>query len=325
MRPIRRILVALKQSRRRSSPAIQKAAALARALDAQIELFHALETPLYSDSYAMLQGIDEQRRIMTEQARGWLDALAAPLKKRGLKVSTRTAWDFPVYEAIIRRARKSRADLIVAECHEGRHAAPALLRLNDWELLRLSPVPVLLVKSAKPYSRPAILAAVDPTHAFAKPARLDEEILTIASLISAKLRGPLHVVHAFNALPAAAPAAYRDEDFTVRIEAAARKGAAKLLERTLRKRAISPSRRHLVAEHAIDGIPRIARETHSRIVVMGAISRSGLRNLFIGNTAERLIDRLSCDLLVVKPKRFKSRVSSRSRGVRIVAPAVLLP
>jgi universal stress protein E len=48
---------------------------------------------------------------------------------------------------------------------------------------------------------------------------------------------------------------------------------------------------------------------------MGAVSRSGLARLFIGNTAEQVMDALPCDLLVVKPPRFKSRVPQARRGV----------
>ena len=52
---------------------------------------------------------------------------------------------------------------------------------------------------------------------------------------------------------------------------------------------------------------------------MGAISRSGLKRLVIGDTAERILDALSCDVLVIKPAQFKSRVPARSRGVQWVA------
>ncbi len=65
-----------------------------------------------------------------------LEALAAPLRATGLKVSVAAEWDFPVHEAVVRRARQSGADLIVAERHESRHVAPWMLRYADWELLR---------------------------------------------------------------------------------------------------------------------------------------------------------------------------------------------
>jgi len=48
------------------------------------------------------------------------------------------------------------------------------------------------------------------------------------------------------------------------------------------------------------------------VVVMGAVSRSGLKRLFIGNSAERLLDKLDCDVLVVKPRRFTSPVPRRA-------------
>lgn len=69
-------------------------------------------------------------------------------------------------------------------------------------------------------------------------------------------------------------------------------------------------------------IPQVARLTRSSMVVMGAISRSGLKAAFIGNTAERVLDDLPCDLLVVKPQRFTNRVPRTKRGVRIAAMMV---
>ena len=69
--------------------------------------------------------------------------------------------------------------------------------------------------------------------------------------------------------------------------------------------------------------PQVARHTHCAMVVMGAVSRSGLKSIFIGNTAERVLDRLQCDLLVVKPLGFETRVPRAVRGVRIAAAAPL--
>jgi universal stress protein E len=53
---------------------------------------------------------------------------------------------------------------------------------------------------------------------------------------------------------------------------------------------------------------------------MGAVSRSALQRVFIGNTAERVLDALACDVLVVKPRGTKTRVAAEERGMRVVAP-----
>ena len=63
---------------------------------------------------------------------------------------------------------------------------------------------------------------------------------------------------------------------------------------------------------------KVARDVRSAIVVMGGVSRSGLKRLFIGNTAERILDQLACDVLVVKPPRFASDVSRAKRETRLI-------
>jgi len=52
---------------------------------------------------------------------------------------------------------------------------------------------------------------------------------------------------------------------------------------------------------------------------MGAISRSGLKRLLIGNTAERVLEHLPCDLLIVKPARLITRLPRSRRGARYVS------
>ncbi|MGC2462337.1 MAG: universal stress protein, partial [Steroidobacteraceae bacterium] len=72
---------------------------------------------------------------------------------------------------------------------------------------------------------------------------------------------------------------------------------------------------HVVEAHPVDAITGAARRLPAAIVVMGAISRRGLKRLFIGNSAEQLLDELPCDLLVVKPSRFVTGVPRSRRGV----------
>jgi universal stress protein E len=88
--------------------------------------------------------------------------------------------------------------------------------------------------------------------------------------------------------------------------------------------AIPRTRAHLVEGNPAREIPRTARQLGAAIVVMGALSRSGLQRVFIGNTAERVLGSLNCDVLVVKPEEIAPRVARQSRGLRVVAPATAL-
>jgi len=321
VRSIRRILVAVKNPRLKSSPAVAKAVQLARALGAQLELFHAIATPLYVDAYFTPSGtLKNYERATRKQRLKELESLAERVRGSGIKVTIAADWDYPVYEAVLRRASRTRADLIVTERHLGRHLAPGLLQLTDWELLRLSPAPVLIVKSAAPYKHPVVLAAVDPAHTFSKPANLDREILSAGSLVAGALRGSLHAMHAFIPIPAAAISkGILDQGTCEAFEKQAAANAKRSLDTALRLLKIPAARRHLVPRHPIDAIEQTAREIRSAIVVMGAVSRSGLKRFFIGNTAESVLDHLTCDILIVKPAHFKLRVPRAPRGADLVA------
>ena len=315
MRSIRRILVAVKDPQSKSLPAVAKAAQLAKSLGARLELFHGISTPLYLNPYIPAAAQLDRERQVRARFLEQLESIAAPLRRRHIRVSVAAEWDFPTYEAIVRRAGQIRADLIVAERHAGGHLGASLLRLTDWELLRLSPVPVLLVKTARPYRRPVVLGAGDPGHAFSKPGTLDREILKAGTIVSAALHGTLHAMHAYTAPPLITPPhGIIDADTAAVMEADAAAEAKQRLERALRSTGIGQSHRHLVRRNPIDAIAQTAEKLSPAVVVMGAISRSGLKRLIIGNTAERVLDFLECDVLIVKPQRFHNRVPRARRG-----------
>jgi hypothetical protein len=48
------------------------------------------------------------------------------------------------------------------------------------------------------------------------------------------------------------------------------------------------------------------------------VSRSGLKGVLIGNTAEILLDRVTCDLLIIKAPHFKTRIARGRVGARII-------
>lgn len=56
-------------------------------------------------------------------------------------------------------------------------------------------------------------------------------------------------------------------------------------------------------------LPSMANELDAAVVVMGAVSRNGWKRLFIGATAERTLEHLPYDLLIIKPDRFRTPVT----------------
>jgi len=321
MSAIRKILVAVKNPDARRQPGVDKAIGIAKSLGASVELFHSITTPVFLELEPLTgHTVTEIRREAMELRSARLEKLAAPARKRGVKIGCNVEWDFPPHEAIVRRARKSGADLIIAECHQGRRLKPWLVHLTDWELLRLSPLPVLLLKNARPWREPTILAAVDPSHAHDKPARLDAAIVAEASRFARALHGSLELMHAnfptgFGlmlgdpAIGAATLATTFEQQ---------KKFSRAAFDAFANKAGVPRASRQLIDSDPVFAIPHVARKVGADLVVMGAVSRSGLKRVFIGNTAERVLDDLPCDVLVVKPARSAPRVAGRVRGLRLI-------
>jgi len=321
MAAIRRILVAVKDPTSKALPAIGKAARLAKAFGARLDLFHAIVEPVLADTYFYENGEFRKLRHETRaRALARLETIAKPLRETGLDVHVCADWDYPAHEAIVRHARRHKCDLIVAECHQGRRFAPWLLHLTDWELLRTSPVPVLLVKSGAVWEDLNVLAAIDPTHAFAKPAQLDARILATAATFSKALKASLHVMHSYVPVPAGSvPGLGGASALAVQqIAQGSRTRAKEAFKEAVADYRICENRLHLVEGQPVEAIPRMAEDIHCGLVVMGAVSRSGLKRALIGNTAERVLNSLRCDVLVVKPAEFRTRVARRRRGMHFV-------
>jgi universal stress protein E len=328
MKPIRRILFAVRDPAARRQPGLAKALGLASALDASVELFHALATPVLGTVQALMgDSLEKLQREARRRARRRLEGIAVGAAAHGVPVSCVTRWDYPPHEAILRQATKAGADLIIVEAHRGGHRHPWLMQLTDWELLRLSRIPILVIRDLTPYERPVVLAAVDPSHAHAKPLDLDAVVLDAAQQARSALGGSLHAIHACHVTNS--PTAVFDPmlnpySLSGNVEGLRRFGRDLFLEQ-MKSAGIPTTHRHLVYGEPAKLIPRIARKLKADIVVMGAVSRSGLKRLFIGNTAEQVIDELPCDVLVVKSRSFEKRVRHRTRGVRVISPMPFAP
>jgi len=320
---IRRILVAIGDLRHTPRSQLHKAATLARAMHARVELFHAITEPVvpkFTRGGADLDAIYAHAREAIEQrAQQRLERLAQLPLFRGLRVQAVASWDYPAHEAIIRRVLDTKAALVVAATHVHPFGERWLLTNTDWELVRQCPCPVLLAKASRNYRRPAVIAAVDPFHAHAKPARLDARILDVAATFASRLRGSLQAFHAYLPLTIISPAPVGqplaitpspelEEMHTQRI--------AGIFDAFAKRAGIPSARRHLHMGEVASELASVVKRTKAGIVVMGAVSRSALRRVFIGNTAETVLDRLSCDLLVVKPRSFVTQVPKRVSVLR---------
>ena len=319
MKPWQHLVVAVADPFLRQQMAIKKAAAIATRCNARITLFHAFSLPYPLPNPQPRSGA-EALQAAGENRRKGLERLAKPLRKAGLLVDCVTVWDFPAHEAIVRQVLKQKPDLLVAESHRHGKVARWLLANTDWELIRACPCPLWFVKTPKLPAHVSLLAAVDPLHAHAKPAQLDERIVEQAQSLAGLMGGELSLAHAYTA-PLSSAGGTFIEPLRVPISPdKTRRFVESLTDqvRQLAKRHGIESDRCLIVEgDPVTVIDALVQKKKFNVAVMGAVSRSGMKRTFIGSTAERLIDRLRCDLLIVKPAGFKPAIPRQSAASRL--------
>ena len=311
---IRHILVGIRDVRRAPGGEVRKAAALARAARATMELFHAIDEPDPERSFpqtATRDEVDEHRAAIVEKYQRRLERFAHDPSLRGVSVRCTASWDYPPHAAIIRRALAAHSDLVIAGTRGRRFGARLLLRNTDWELIRHCPVPLLIVKSPRACRRPLVLAAVDPFHAHARPADLDARLLETGGAMARLLHGSLQVFHAYWPLVTVQPVVAATAPLGMlppEAEDAHTQQVMRAIGELADKAGIPRSRCHIRMGEVADQLSAFARRSRTAVVVMGAVSRSAIKRFFIGNAAERTLDRLNCDVLVVKPRGFRSGV-----------------
>lgn len=284
-------------------PALKQAITLARCSGARVKIVDVLpDVPLRA------------RRFVTPALEGEL----AEYRRRALVAIAEKVPEVPVSTALLRgRAGTALTEEVVRAGHDllirshGRDLIeePRPFGAIDMELLRSCPCPVWLVGPHGPRSdRQHILAAVHGNPDDAVEQALNESIVEWALTLKALAEGELTVLQAW--LPFGASllrSRIPPDEFRAFMDDGRRQ------ERKALSTVVEPfgDRLRNVPVELVDGEPdrAIVRYVESHgidLVVMGTVARAGIAGLVMGNTAERVLQRLRGSVLAIKPAGFKS-------------------
>jgi universal stress protein E len=302
-----------------AQPALEKAARLSAALAARLDVYAC-------DWHEGLEGrgrdVALARRRVLAAGEAALAALIRDYAPAAKGAELRYELGHPRETAILRQVRSVRPELVVLDSHFHAEARRALFGPADWPLIRDCPVPLLYAKPRHWRAAPRIAAAVDPRHPATHGDRLDARLIETAAGLAHALRGSLYVVHAWLAVepgfagPAALGMPVIDAAEVDRLVGGAEQAArAKVSALTRGLRSPRPEI-VLLRGAAIETLPGFAEVEGLDVLVLGAVSRSWLYDTLIGATAERLLERVPCDVLVVNG----GRAARRRRPARRRAP-----
>ncbi len=274
----------------------QRAVALARAAEAELEVFDPVCEPALA-AYQALDGVhDPVRERLLAARRSAAGELAALVADQVLQVTAVAEWGERVDRSVARRVLERDVDLVVME--GGNRATTSASA--DWRVVAMCPVPVLVVRGQGGDAFSRVIAAVDPQHAHAKPAELDIAVLKHAQAFSTVFAVPLEIVHSYMPLSTLATGlgadlalndAQQAFDSSLRESLSAMQAGAGVSDATIR----------LLTGRPEAALRSIAAQDPKALIVMGALSRSGWKRLLIGSTAERFLRHADGDVLFVNP------------------------
>lgn len=298
---LKRILL-IAPSEMTHTPAFERAHALACATGALLhfvafDYVQALAVAGLLDHDAMAQA----REGYLQVHRHWLEQQARFYRCGGVQVSTEVVWARSSLTNLLEYVSDFHPDLVIKDTHYVPALDRAFHRPLDWRLLRECPAHLHLVTSARNPKPLKILAAIDLSHLEELTQGLNDRIVDLASTLAASCGAELHLLNVSrwseisDALKSV-PTGSLDDSFRDAIEDTQQEAFDVLAERYC----VKDAHRHLLTgiPHKVIGL--FAQQHAFDMVVLGTVYHQAPER-FIGDTAESLLNRAPCSLMIVKP------------------------
>jgi nucleotide-binding universal stress UspA family protein len=297
MTPFSRILVDL-DATAAAHPAFDRAIELARQCGARVKLVDVVTVPATARGY-LPRGAEQ---ALTETRRTNLDRMAAAVD---VPIEVGILSGSPA-QAIIAEVMAGGFDLVVRSHARDLAAQPKPLGAIDMQLFRSCPCTVWAVGPGAQRAPSRIVAAVHANPHEPSEQALNTRIIDTARLMTGR-DGELIVFQAWHAFGAEMlRSRYSPGEMTEYVQAAQASARADL-DSLLREVALPGHARVELREGLPeDTLPPLVVSDGVDLVVMGTVARTGVAGLLMGNTAERLLPRLPCSVMAVKPAKFRA-------------------
>lgn len=256
---------------REEQPALDRAGVIAAEIGASIHLFACI----HGDVSEADRESEEVKRQLAEQEEN-LEKSLAPLVAQGVACSTEVEWAKDWHHAAVRAATRNHADMVFKSSFKHSASQRILKSTSDWIVIRECLCPVLLVKNANPPEVPRILAGVDISARAESYEKLNQHILELSRRLLKSERAEVHVVNAF-------------PDFRVKPD------RKELIDVS----GVDSERIHIKLGAPDKVIVDVAKSLDASMVIVGNSHRSGLAAMLHGNTAEKILDKLDCNVLAM--------------------------
>ncbi|KGJ86506.1 universal stress protein [Colwellia psychrerythraea] len=304
MKFIKSILVVMDDNSDRQTALIQ-AINIAEKTSATIELFLVVYKNEFVSHWNFNQEqLDALQKEYIASKLRWLETYLPEVKALDIVVHFDVVWHADVSCAVLTKAAKVNASMVVKSTQKSSMINKMFFTPCDWQLLEHCPVPLLLTKNRDDDSYHKVMTAVDPEKTHNKVEKLDVNILQAGLVMAELFDAQVHVCHCYQPIgielwqgmsSVGMDHSLINGDFHEYSDAIKAHHQAAFSE-LLSNYTFDEQLTHLIAGSAEYEIPELVKSQQVDLLVMGMANNGK----FIGNTVEKVLDNIDCDILSLK-------------------------
>ncbi len=276
--------------------AVSQALWLAELNSASVDFLFSLD--LTAMAQRLIAESPRGEATILDQAKKRLAELVARAQERGIRSESEVVFGKSWLE-LIRKVLRQQHDLVLVGTRHLDAVQQTLLGSTGVKLLRKCPCAVWVTQPQTEGKLDSILVAHD-----LRP--VGDLAMSLGCSLAKLEHAQLHVLHA-DEFPEF------DSTFSATIQAEHKQAYRETADEHITQQLASahlprPAEVHFVTERPDVAIMKCVEQHDVDLIVMGTLGRSGISGFITGNTAERLLPRISCSVLAVKPRDFVSPV-----------------
>ena len=234
----------------------------------------------------------------------WIKTYANEVMALDITVNIDVVWHSDTSRAILEKVEGNDYSLVIKSTKQDSLLEKIFFTPSDWHLLEHCEVPVLLTKNVKSGSYQHVMSAINPHLQGEKAGTLDTEILGANLTMANLFGGKSHVFHCYDAKNAKLWQnisqigfcnGLSNTEFNNLVDEE-EKNTKTIFETLLIDFTFDEKLIHIVEGSPVDKIPEMVNAKKIDLLVMGMCNNGK----YIGNTIEKVLDNIDCDLLSIK-------------------------
>lgn len=297
------VMVVLDPVLKASQPAFEKAKQLAASRNVSL----VVVVNGYSAPMVRAVGYDRQRlEAATTQIRhAWEERIAA--LAHGMTCSAHVLWEKREIDALQKIILDYEPSVVVVHTSAESGLRRHLFTPRDWQLIRKAPCDVMCIHGQPWQSAPSVLVAVDPDFGPDGADALSLKTTREAISVAEQVKGRLQACHVMDSVDDSLVLLMGEtlSEFSGSLEEMRNDQAARFRQFAATE-GLSADQVVTLDGPVAPTLSHYCKDNDVDLLIVGTVHRTLPERWLLGATAEAVISRASCDVLVIKPDDFQT-------------------